>query len=81
MAFRRYPIRTPLDGALRYEIYLPANNTGEFLFHLDMIQQAPVCVRCEPYEQVQVAFRAEILAQCRSKDPEFGDLPAAAGTQ
>src|SRR5260370_479429 len=72
------PIRTPLDGALRHEIHLASDDAGEFLFHRDVIQQAPVRVGGEPYQQVQVAVRAEVFAQRRSEHAEFGDLPAVA---
>src|ERR1700730_12235164 len=57
------PIRAPLDRALRYEIHLAADDTREFLFHSDVIHQAPVRVRGKPYQQVQVAIRAKILTQ------------------
>src|SRR5271157_4004437 len=73
-----YPIRAPLDRSLRHEVHLAPDDTGEFLFHRNVIHQAPVCICREPHQQVQIAVRPEVFAQRRSEHAQFGDLPPAA---
>ena len=67
-----------LDRALRNQIHLTSHDTSEFLFQGDVIHQAPVRIRSETRQQIQIAVRAEVVAQRRSEDAEFGDLPPAA---
>ncbi len=44
------PVGAPLDRALRDKVHLAPDDAGEFLFHSDVIHQAPVRIRGELHQ-------------------------------
>jgi hypothetical protein len=45
---------------------------------LNSAKQAPLGIRREANQEIDIAVRAEILSQGRSEEGKLGDLPAAA---
>src|SRR3712207_6689971 len=56
------PVVAALDGAAADEVDLPAQDGGQLLLHRDGVPQAPVRVRREAHEHIDVAVRAEVVA-------------------
>src|SRR3990170_5120363 len=72
------PVLAPVDGSPAHQVDLPAEERYQFLFHLDVIEQAPVGGRSEGHEHVHIAVRPEVVPQDRPEQRQFRNLPALA---
>jgi hypothetical protein len=44
------------DGAAGHQIHGAAGNLGQFLFHLDVVEQTPISLRVKFNDQINVAL-------------------------
>src|SRR3972149_2005392 len=72
------PVRAALDRPAAHQIHLPTEQSGELLLHDGVVKQAPLGVRCEGHEKIDIALGAEILTEGRAKQAQLLDLPPAA---
>src|SRR5262249_42652037 len=71
------PVRASLEPAAAHEVHLTAHNVGDLFQHRHAIEKAPVRIRAEGDENVDIAIRAEILAQGGAEQGQLGHLPPA----
>src|SRR4051794_1139707 len=72
------PVWAGLDGGPAHQVHLTAQHLGELPLHFRMVQQAPLGIRREAGQEVDVTVRAEVVPQSRSEEGKLGDLPATA---
>jgi hypothetical protein len=73
-----YPVVTLVNGSPAHQVDFSAKKGREFFFHLKMIEQAPVSVRSEPSQNINVTIRAEVIAEDGTEKGELGDFPSSA---
>ena len=56
---------------------LSAQQFGQLLFHLNVIQEAPVRVGFEFNQKIYIAFRPKIIPQNGSEKGQLSNLPAS----
>jgi hypothetical protein len=66
-----------LNGSLRQEFGSSTYQRRQFLFHPQVIEQAPICSRRERSQYVHIAFRVEIVTQHGAEQGKLGDVPTA----
>src|SRR5438105_132672 len=71
-------IAASLDRRPRDKIDAASDDGREILIHRREVFKSPGRLRREDIEEVQIAFRREIVADKRAEDREFSDLPAPA---
>src|SRR6266481_7760423 len=76
--FSSNPVGTRLHCLAADQVYPAADEIGELAFHGDVIKQAPVGLRREGHEEIDIAVGPEIGAPRGPEHCQLRDLPAAA---
>jgi hypothetical protein len=55
-----HPVGTPFQGAFANQVDGTVQQGGEFLLHLDVGQESPLCVIVEGHEDIDITVRAQV---------------------
>lgn len=71
-------VPAPLDTTPVHKVDRTAQYLFQFVLHIDMVEEAPLRVRRESRQDVNVAVGSEVIAQDRPKKRQFSYLPPPA---
>src|SRR2546423_1141724 len=72
------PIAIVLDSNAIHYIDSPANDQFKLVFHFHRIEEIPFCILLIRCQEVDIAFRAEVVAKDGSEDAKFLNFPPLA---